>query len=107
MPNIADSASIPVLISIFSGLVSLLSLSFAVYSWRQAQRSLVFARVTTMAGGNSGIALTLLVENTGNRPARDIQLIVKVADVQAASSQSSIPNRNKGVRLQLAGEIVV
>lgn len=91
MQHIADPANVPVLISIFSALIALLSLSFAVYSWRQAQRPLVFARVTTEAGGNSGIALNLLVENTGNRPARDIQLIAREADVRAASSQSSIP----------------
>lgn len=48
-------------------------------------------RVTTEAGGNAGIALNLLIENTGTRPARDIQIIAREADVQAASSQSSIP----------------
>ena len=83
--------SVPLVISVFSAAVSLLSLGFAVYSWRQANRPLVFARIATSSGGNSGIALNLLVENTGTRPARDIRLVAKESDVRAASSQSSIP----------------
>lgn len=91
MPSPADFANISLPLSVLSTLVALLSLSFAVYSWRQANRPLIFARVAAVAGGNSGIVLNLLVENTGNRPACDIRLIAKEADVRAASILSSIP----------------
>tara|TARA_R100000322_G_scaffold169982_1_gene143716 strand:- start:1387 stop:1884 length:498 start_codon:yes stop_codon:yes gene_type:complete len=82
---------ISIYISIFSSVIAIGSLFFAVYSWRQANRPLVTARVTTESGGEGGIALNLLVENTGNRPARDIRLIAEESDVQAAASQKSIP----------------
>jgi hypothetical protein len=91
MPNITDPASISLLISIFSVLVALLSLNFTVYSWRQVHRPLIYARITTETGGNVGIALNLLVENVGARPACDIRIIAREADVRAASSQSFIP----------------
>ena len=66
-------------------------MGFAIYSWRQANRPLVTARITAAGGGESGIILNLLVENTGNRPACDIRLSAKESDVQAASIQSVVP----------------
>ena len=68
-----------------------MSLFFAVYSWRQANRPLVSARVTSQDGGNVGIALNLIVENTGNRPACGIRLLAKESDVLAALQQTAIP----------------
>lgn len=56
-------------------LVSVLSTVFAVLSWREAHRPILIARVTTGVSGNVATTLLLLVENTGNRPARDIALI--------------------------------
>ncbi|WP_407353292.1 hypothetical protein [Luteimonas sp. R10] len=87
------------ILSIAAVAVALVSLCFAVYSWRQANRPLVSARVTSHSGGNVGIALNLLVENTGNRPARDIRFIVKESDVRAAHAQSSIPKRRSALLL--------
>lgn len=83
--------SIAVILSVVAIAISLLSFGFAVYSWRQANRPMVVARVTTESGGNTGISLNLLVENTGNRPARDIELIAKKGDVLSASLQAVIP----------------
>lgn len=79
------------ILGIAAVVIALVSLCFAVYSWRQANRPLVSARVTSHSGGNVGIALNLLVENTGNRPARDIRFVVKEPHVRAAHSQASIP----------------
>jgi len=70
-----DLNSLPLLISLFAVVVSTLSLGFAIYSWRQANRPIVTARITAVDGGNVSIILNLVVENTGNRPARDIRLI--------------------------------
>lgn len=83
--------NIPMILAIVALVISLLSFGFAVYSWRQANRPMVVARVTTESGGNTGIALNLLVENTGNRPAQDVELIAKKADVRAASAQAVVP----------------
>jgi hypothetical protein len=66
-------------ISGFALLVSILSVVFAVLSWREAHRPIVIARVTTAASGNVTTALRLLVENVGNRPARDIALTCEKA----------------------------
>ena len=71
-------------ISTFAVVVSLLSLAFAIYSWRQANRPLVTVRVTTAASGTEATALNLLVENTGNRPARNIRLFVDAKKLDAA-----------------------
>jgi hypothetical protein len=67
-------ALITLTISGIALLVSILSVSFAVFSWREAHRPIVIARVTSVASGNVATTLQLLVENTGNRPARDIAL---------------------------------
>jgi len=67
-------AIITLTISGIALLVSILSVSFAVFSWREAHRPIVIARVTTVESGDVATALQLLVENTGNRPARDISV---------------------------------
>ncbi|MCS3360921.1 hypothetical protein NYL07_13950 [Xanthomonas translucens pv. translucens] len=79
------------LLGIVSAAIAFAALFFAIYSWRQANRPLVSARVTSQGGSSAGIALNLLVENTGNRPARDIRLIAKESDILAALQQTAIP----------------
>lgn len=55
--------------------ISITSLIFSIISWRRANRPLVTARVTSLGmAGNVSIPLTLIVENTGNRPAKNIRL---------------------------------
>lgn len=71
-------------VAIFSACVSGISLVFSILSWRQANRPIVSARITTASGGNCGIVLNIIIENTGSRPARDIRLIASRADVVAA-----------------------
>lgn len=67
-------AVITLTISGIALLVSILSICFAVFAWREAHRPIIIARVTTAESGNVATALQLIVENTGNRPARDITL---------------------------------
>ncbi len=62
--------------------ISTLSLLFAITSWRQANRPLVTARIATAGSGNQATALNLVVENTGNRPARNIRLSVSPSAIQ-------------------------
>ena len=61
------------IISILALVISIISTGFAVLSWRQSNRPLITARIS-VAGGNVAAALSIIVENTGNRPARDIRL---------------------------------
>jgi hypothetical protein len=56
-------------------IVSLLSFYFSIKSWRESNRPLISIRTTSFdSGGNVGTALSLLVENTGNRPAKNVRL---------------------------------
>lgn len=62
------------LISVVSLFLAILSLYISRKSWLQANRPIVTARITSDGGGNLGIALNILVENTGNRPAKNVKL---------------------------------
>jgi len=77
------------LISAASMLVAILSLVFTMRAWRQSNRPLLTARISTHDGGNTGIALNILVENSGNRPALDIALHADEADIRAAMADPS------------------
>jgi hypothetical protein len=84
MHHMFELATGSIVISLIAAAVSVMSLAFAMYSWRQANRPLVSARISTASGGSDAIALNIIVENTGNRPARDVQLIASPKDVSAA-----------------------
>ncbi|AIB44637.1 MULTISPECIES: hypothetical protein [Pseudomonas] len=57
--------------------------------WWRTNRPMLTARIATVAGGNEGIALNLVVENTGNRPAQDIKLFARQKAVLAALAEPS------------------
>lgn len=83
-------------ISTTSMLVAILSLVSTIRAWRQSNRPLLTVRISTHDGGNAGIALNLLIENTGTRPALDVSLHADEADIRAAmthpDSAHPIPN---------------
>lgn len=64
------------LVSAFSFCLAMLSLYISRKSWLQTNRPIVTVRVATVSGGNSAIALKIVVENTGSRPAKNIRLEV-------------------------------
>ena len=72
------------LISSAALLISGFSFYFSIKSWRESNRPLVTARVTTNSGGNVGSALDIIVENTGNRPAKNIRLSVDPEKLNSA-----------------------
>jgi hypothetical protein len=76
-------------ISVISVLISLASMTFAVNSWHRTNRPIISARITTAAGGEINTALNIVVENTGNRPAKSIKLIAKRSDVLGAMRETS------------------
>lgn len=87
-----DAAKLAIVISILSAAVALVSICFAIYSWQEANRPLVSAQVVTVDGGNNAIALNLVVENTGNRPAKNIRIVANQADVLVAlDKRGSMP----------------
>lgn len=70
--------------------VSLLSYYFSIKSWRESNRPIVTARVSTHEGGNVGIALNIVVQNTGNRPAKNVRLAVDRSALEAALSSDTL-----------------
>ncbi|MEH6567202.1 MAG: hypothetical protein V7756_17900 [Halopseudomonas sp.] len=80
---------IPILVSGISVGIAAVSLAFSILSWRHTNRPIIYARVSTAAGGNAGIALNILIENVGNRPAINIRIIASEANVKAALSGDS------------------
>jgi hypothetical protein len=56
--------------------ISILSFYFSIKSWLETNRPIVVARVTTKAGGNISMVLDIIVQNVGNRPAKNIDLRV-------------------------------
>lgn len=51
--------------------VSLLSFYFSIKSWRESNRPIVIARVSSFEpGGELGTASNIVVENMGTRPAK-------------------------------------
>lgn len=72
------------LVSSASMVVAIFSLYFTIQLWRKSNRPLVTARVSTHSGGNVNIALDILVENSGTRPALDVRLEAREEQVRAA-----------------------
>ena len=64
--------------------VSLLAYNFNRKSWRETYRPIVTARIATVASGNIAIALNVVVNNSGNRPAKNVRLLVNQNDLESA-----------------------
>lgn len=73
-------------------IVSMISLYFARKSWLESNRPIITARVTTHLSGNEGVALNILVENTGSRPAKNVKLSVSK---EILSSSLIVQNEEK------------
>lgn len=80
---------LPIVTSTCSVLISLAATVFAMRSWHRTNRPVISARITTAEGGNNGIALNIVVENTGNRPAKAIKLIAERTAVLRAMKEPS------------------
>jgi len=84
-----ELAYLPIVISTCSVLISLAATVFAVKSWHRTNRPVISARITTAQGGSNGTALNIVVENTGNRPAKAIKLIAERTTVLQAMKETS------------------
>ncbi|RML92463.1 hypothetical protein [Pseudomonas savastanoi] len=65
-------------------IVAIGSLSLTWHLWRKTNLPILTAWIASVAGGDDGIALNIVVENSGNRPAKDIRLVAKKQHVLAA-----------------------
>lgn len=77
--------------------VSLLSFYFSIKSWRETNRPIVTARVSSFDGGNMGTALNILVENSGNRPAIDVRLSINPDHLKSALREDVDPVWSKSL----------
>lgn len=64
--------------------ISVLSVYFAIKSWRESHRPIVTAHVATSPGSNVSAGLNLVVSNSGNRPAKNVALSVDEAVLEVA-----------------------
>lgn len=88
--------------------VSLLSFYFAVKSWRQSNRPLVTARVSSLGmGGNVAVPLSIVVENTGNRPAKNIQLTVDHKKLDSVLTASPLDSLRRQVKACFSREGII
>ena len=74
------------IIPFFTLLIACCSLFFSMKSWYQTNRPILIVQVTTADSGNVGTFFDLLVENTGNRPAKRIKLKIDEEDLRSAFS---------------------
>jgi hypothetical protein len=73
-----DMQTQSLMVALMAVAVSAVSFYFSVQSWQESNRPLVTARITSFGlGGNIAIPLSLLIENTGSRPAKNVKLKVE------------------------------
>ncbi len=56
----------------------------------QTNRPIITARIITHVGGNRGTALNIIIENTGNRPAKNIQLVVAKTILESFFAENEV-----------------
>jgi hypothetical protein len=85
-------------IAVCAFLLSALALIFTRRSWFESNRPIVTAEIVTHSGGNVAILYNLVIHNTGNRPATEIKLQAKSADIEKAINQNTNAALQKEVR---------
>lgn len=80
-------AFIGITVAAASLLVAIGSLTLTWQLWRKTNRPILTAWIASAGGGNEGIALNIVLENSGNRPAKDIRLVADEQRVLAALHQ--------------------
>lgn len=77
-------AFIGISVTAASLLVAISSLTLTWRLWRKKNRPILTAWIASAAGGDEGIPLNIVLENSGNRPAKNIKLVAIKRDVLAA-----------------------
>lgn len=77
-------AFVGIIVAAASLLVAISSLTLTWRLWRKTNRPILTAWIASATGGNEGIALNIVLENSGNRPAKEIRLVATENQVLAA-----------------------
>lgn len=93
--------------SLVSIAISVVSLYFSRKSWADTYRPIVTARVTTNTSGNIATTLNLIVENFGNRPAKNIKLSVDFNKLESALLKASDSIDRKLIERCFADETII
>ncbi len=78
-----------IILSILSLMIAISAVVVARLSWLQANRPIITVKITNHASGNVGTTLNILVENTGNRPAKNIRLRAAKSIIESFFAENS------------------
>jgi hypothetical protein len=95
------------IISLGSAAISLVSLYFSRKSWSDTYRPIVTVRVATNTSGSIATTLNLVVENLGNRPAKNIKLSVDSNKLKSALLKSPDNINRKFIERCFADETII
>jgi hypothetical protein len=95
------------IISVFSFVLAFCSLYFSRKSWFDTYRPIVTVRVATHESGNVGTTLNLVVENFGNRPAKNIKLSVDSNQLKSALLKNPNDSTRKAIERCFADETII
>ncbi len=84
-------------VTVCAFLLSVLALIFTRRSWFESNRPVVTAEIVTHSGGNHAIFYNLVVHNTGNRPATEIELQANISDIEKAINKNTSANLQKEI----------
>jgi hypothetical protein len=93
--------------SLFTIVISVVSLYFSRRSWSDTYRPIVTVRVATKTPGNIATTLNLVVENFGNRPAKNIKLSVDSNKLESALLKDKDNSDRKSIELCFADETII
>jgi hypothetical protein len=98
-------------ISLAALIVAVVSYHFARVSWRETNRPIVTARIVTCGTGLgdslSTAALVLLVENSGNRPAKNIRLRVPEQVLASAFEVRNPDSERADIRANFSAKFTI
>jgi len=80
--------TVSIYIAMAALVISLGSFVFSVMSWRESHRPIITVRITTEKGPDEGGSpVEIVVENCGNRPAKNIRLVIDKRELEQALIQ--------------------
>jgi len=85
-------------ISFSALIISFSSFAFAIKSWHQSNRPIVVAYIHEELMGVNGGAFSLVLSNTGNRPATNVQISAKADDINKVFEKEIADNQREIVK---------
>lgn len=94
-------------ITIGSFFISVCSFYFSRKSWSDTYRPIVTVRVATHTSGDITSTLNLVVENFGNRPAKNIRLLVDFNELKSALLKDKEHSDRKAIERCFSDETII